>query len=59
MLGRVPIIHYEGTNNDLGRACGKLFSGSVMTVMDAGDSDILKVIESRRKKKKVEVVVAE
>ena len=52
MLGRVPIIHYEGTNNDLGRACGKLFAGSVMTVIEAGDSDILKAIEEKRKRKR-------
>merc|ERR1712032_951563 len=52
MLGRVPIIHYDGTNNDLGRACGKLFAGSVMSVIEAGDSDILKAIEEKRKKKR-------
>merc|ERR1711992_12291 len=52
MLGRVPIIHYDGTNNDLGRACGKLFAGSVMSVIEAGDSDILKAIEEKRKSKR-------
>lgn len=52
MLGRIPVIHYQGTNNDLGRACGKLFAGSVMSIIDAGDSDILKVIEERKKAKR-------
>merc|ERR1712244_114017 len=52
MLGRVPIIHYDGTNNDLGRACGKLFAGSVMSVIEAGDSDILKAIEEKRRSKR-------
>merc|ERR1712087_388019 len=50
MLARRPIIHYDGSNNDLGRACGKLFATSCMTVIEAGDSDILKVIEDKRKK---------
>ena len=52
MLARVPIIHYDGTNNDLGRACGKLFAGSVMSVIEAGDSEILKAIEEKRKRKR-------
>eukprot|EP00483_Globobulimina_turgida_P002153 UN02155 len=52
MLGRVPIIHYDGNNSDLGRACGKLFAGSVMSVIQAGDSDILKAIEEKRKRKR-------
>eukprot|EP01084_Bolivina_argentea_P193645 332201_1 len=52
MLGRIPIIHYDGTNNDLGRACGKLFAGSVMSVIEPGDSDILKAIEDKRKRKR-------
>merc|ERR1712154_629565 len=52
MLGKVPIIHYEGNNNDLGRACGKLFAGSVITVIEAGDSDILKAIDEKRKRKR-------
>eukprot|EP01083_Nonionella_stella_P169024 572181_1 len=52
MLGRCPIIHYDGTNTDLGRACGKLFAGSVMCVIEAGDSDILKAIDEKRKRKR-------
>mmetsp|Transcript_34049 Transcript_34049/g.55507 ORF Transcript_34049/g.55507 Transcript_34049/m.55507 type:complete len:128 (-) Transcript_34049:171-554(-) len=52
MLGRVPVIHYAGTNSDLGRACGKLFASSTMTVIDAGDSDLLKTIEEKRKRKR-------
>ena len=52
MLGRVPVIHYDGANTDLGRACGKLYAGSVLSVMDAGDSDLIKVIEDKRNEKK-------
>lgn len=52
MLGRVPIIHYEGNNNELGRSAGKLFATSVMAILEPGDSDILKVIDEWRKKQK-------
>ena len=52
MLGRIPVIHYEGANTELGRACGKLYAGSVLSVIDPGDSDLLKVIEDKRKAKK-------
>merc|ERR1712154_9748 len=52
MLGRVPVIHYEGNNNDLGRTCGKLFATSVMSIIEPGDSDLIKVIEEWRAKQK-------
>merc|ERR1712130_177700 len=52
MLGRVPVIHYEGNNNDLGRTCGKLFATSVMSVIEPGDSDLIKVIHEWRAKQK-------
>eukprot|EP01106_Pelomyxa_sp_JSP_P013414 TRINITY_DN39_c0_g1_i1.p1 TRINITY_DN39_c0_g1~~TRINITY_DN39_c0_g1_i1.p1 ORF type:complete len:122 (+),score=50.50 TRINITY_DN39_c0_g1_i1:95-460(+) len=42
MLGRVGVHHYNGNNIDLGTACGRLFRVSVMSVTDAGDSDILR-----------------
>ncbi len=41
MLAKTPVHHFVGTNNDLGTACGKYFRVGVMTVLDAGDSDIL------------------
>ena len=52
MLGRIPVIHYGGANTDLGRACGKLYSGSVLSVIDPGDSDLIRVIEDKRKEKR-------
>lgn len=42
MLGKVNVNHYPGHNNDLGRACGKMHGISVLSIIDAGDSDILK-----------------
>ena len=41
MVGRIKIIEYNGTNTDLGSACGKLFRLSCLSINDAGDSDIL------------------
>lgn len=41
ILAKIDTIEYNGSNSDLGTACGKLFRISCMSVMDAGDSDIL------------------
>ncbi len=44
MIGKhkkVPLHKFSGTNIDLGSACGKPFSVSVLSVLDAGDSEIL------------------
>jgi large subunit ribosomal protein L30e len=41
MLAKTTVHHYGGDNTALGTACGKLFNCSVLTVIDAGDSDIL------------------
>ncbi|KAI1608987.1 50S ribosomal protein L30e-like protein, partial [Exophiala viscosa] len=41
MLAKVPVHHFSGDNTQLGTACGKLYRCSVVTIIDAGDSDIL------------------
>lgn len=41
MLAKVVVHHYQGNNIDLGTACGKLFRVGVLSITDAGDSDIL------------------
>lgn len=46
MLSKTEVHHYSGTNNDLGTACGRYFRVAVLSVTDAGDSDILSVEES-------------
>uniref|UniRef100_A0A7S1BKT7 Ribosomal protein eL8/eL30/eS12/Gadd45 domain-containing protein n=1 Tax=Corethron hystrix TaxID=216773 RepID=A0A7S1BKT7_9STRA len=43
MLAKTHVHHYSGNNTELGTACGKFFNCSVLTVLDAGDSDILTV----------------
>ena len=40
MLGRTAVHHYTGNNIDLGTACGKVYRVGVMSITDAGDSDI-------------------
>ncbi|OZJ02527.1 60S ribosomal protein L30-1 [Bifiguratus adelaidae] len=41
MLSKTGVHHYTGNNIELGTACGKLFRCSVLSITDAGDSDIL------------------
>ena len=39
----VPIYRYSGKNTELGPACGKPYSVAVLTVLEAGDSDVLQL----------------
>eukprot|EP00002_Diphylleia_rotans_P038398 TRINITY_DN872_c0_g1_i2.p1 TRINITY_DN872_c0_g1~~TRINITY_DN872_c0_g1_i2.p1 ORF type:complete len:116 (-),score=30.34 TRINITY_DN872_c0_g1_i2:37-384(-) len=41
MLSKTGVHHYTGNNIDLGTACGKFYRTSVLTITDAGDSDII------------------
>lgn len=41
MLAKTNVHHYNGDNHGLGAACGKMFNCSILTITDAGDSDIL------------------
>lgn len=41
MLSKTKVYYFQGGNNELGTAVGKLFRVGVLTVLDAGDSDIL------------------
>jgi large subunit ribosomal protein L30e len=40
-IGNVPVYNFEGTNIELGSACGKPFSVAVMSIENPGESDIL------------------
>ncbi len=40
-VSKVPMVQFSGTNFELGTVCGKPFSVSVLTVIEAGDSDIM------------------
>jgi large subunit ribosomal protein L30e len=41
MLAKCQVHHYTGDNSALGTACGQFFNCSVLSITDAGDSDIL------------------
>ncbi|WWD02930.1 hypothetical protein V865_000973 [Kwoniella europaea PYCC6329] len=43
MLSKTNVHHYDGSNVDLGTAAGKLYRVGVMSIQDAGDSDLLQV----------------
>ena len=45
--GEVPTYHFDGTNSDLGVACGKPFGISAVTILDGGSSEILGLRASR------------
>jgi len=40
-ISQVPMVRFAGTNFELGTVCGKPFSVSALTVIEAGDSDIM------------------
>ena len=37
----VPVYNFEGTNIELGSACGKPFSVAIMSIENPGESDIM------------------
>jgi large subunit ribosomal protein L30e len=37
----VPLYRFQGNNGELGPACGKPFGVAALSVLEAGDSDIL------------------
>jgi large subunit ribosomal protein L30e len=45
LLAKCDVRHYAGNNSELGTACGKYFRVGCMSIIDAGDSDILKKAE--------------
>jgi len=42
MLSETGVYHYNGTNVDLGTACGQYFRVGSMAVIEVGDSDIVR-----------------
>uniref|UniRef100_A0A7S2WUC8 Ribosomal protein eL8/eL30/eS12/Gadd45 domain-containing protein n=1 Tax=Rhizochromulina marina TaxID=1034831 RepID=A0A7S2WUC8_9STRA len=42
MLAKVDVIPYTGNNVELGTACGKYFRVGCVSIIDAGDSDIVR-----------------
>nr|GMC56423.1 60S ribosomal protein L30 [Ipomoea batatas] len=48
MLAKIGVYHYNGNNVDLGTACGKYFRVSCLSIVDPGDSDIIKSLPSEQ-----------
>lgn len=46
MLSRTAVHHFSGNNTNLGTACGRFFRVGVMSITDAGDSDISQEISA-------------
>nr|CAG4708792.1 unnamed protein product [Naegleria fowleri] len=45
MLSHADIYFYPGNNVELGTACGRYHSVGVMSVLEAGDSDIIRAVK--------------
>lgn len=43
MLSKTPVHLYQGSNVALGTAAGRLFRVGVLSIEDAGDSDLLSI----------------
>ena len=46
MLSKTNVHHFSGNNVELGTACGKLFRTGVLSIVDPGDSDIIRSLPS-------------
>ena len=44
-LSDVPVLDYAGSSVELGNVCGKPFPVTAMTVLDAGNSDLLDAVK--------------
>lgn len=44
-FSNIAIHSYKGSSYDLGFLCGKTYMISVLTILEPGDSDILKITE--------------
>ncbi|RZC63521.1 hypothetical protein C5167_025247 [Papaver somniferum] len=44
MLAKVGVHHFNGNNVDLGTACGRYYRVSCLSIIDPGDSDIIKTL---------------
>ncbi|KAI3657618.1 hypothetical protein MP638_001337 [Amoeboaphelidium occidentale] len=45
MLSKTGVHHYSGNNIEMGTACGKYFRVGCLSIVDAGDSDLIKASE--------------
>ncbi|XP_014790355.1 60S ribosomal protein L30 [Octopus bimaculoides] len=48
MLAKTGVHHYNGSNIDLGTACGKYFRVCTLSITDPGDSDIIRNVPTEQ-----------
>jgi len=53
-LSKVPLLVYDGSSINLGAVCGKPFTVSALSIRDPGESDVLKIVRSRKSLKEAE-----
>lgn len=51
MLAKTGVHYYSGDNVDLGTACGKYFRVSTLSIVDPGDSDIIRSMPDQQQSK--------
>ncbi|CAI8004423.1 60S ribosomal protein L30, partial [Geodia barretti] len=51
MLAKTGVHYYSGDNVDLGTACGKYFRVSTLSIVDPGDSDIIRSMPDQQPSK--------
>ena len=51
MLAKTGVHYYSGDNVSLGTACGKYFRVGALSVIDPGDSDIIRSMPKEEEKK--------
>ena len=47
VLANTHVYHYTGNNIDLGSACGRYHRVALLGILDAGDSDIRNLFETK------------
>lgn len=48
-LSAIPVLEFEGSSIELGTVCGKPFPVSALSIMEEGNSQILKALDSGKK----------
>jgi len=54
MLCKAGVHHYTGSNIELGTACGKFFRVGTLSIIDPGDSDIIRAMPAESQPEKGE-----
>lgn len=57
MLCKAGVHHYTGSNIELGTACGKFFRVGTLSIIDPGDSDIIRAMPAESQPEKGEEIV--